>query len=158
MRRSHRTLLSALDKTTERFRAGESGAVLKLVAVEAFAVMWLMPRLAAFRHARPEIVIEIETDHHEVDPARREFDVWIEGDAPQRWHAARGSLRPLPCRRPWKALLWNASDIGYAMRRIELRPGSVEQLPGIVRVVGDNGAHEYGTSQRGSPAPSARNR
>ena len=53
---------------------------LKLVAVEAFAEMWLMPRLAAFRCAHPEIVIEFETslgDHHEVDPARRAFDVWI---------------------------------------------------------------------------------
>jgi len=72
--------LSALDKSTERFRAGAKGGVLKLVAVEAFAEMWLMPRLAAFRNAHPGIVIEFETslgDHHEVDPARREFDVWI---------------------------------------------------------------------------------
>ena len=72
--------LSALDKSTERFRAGAKGGVLKLVAVEAFAEMWLMPRLDAFRAAHPEIVIEFETslsDHHEVDPARREFDVWI---------------------------------------------------------------------------------
>ena len=53
---------------------------LKLVAVEAFAEMWLMPRLATFRCAHPEIVIEFETslgDHHEADPARRAFDVWI---------------------------------------------------------------------------------
>ena len=72
--------LSALDKTTERFRASAKSGVLKLVAVEAFAEMWLMPRLAAFRSAHPEIVIEFETslsDHHEIDPARREFDVWI---------------------------------------------------------------------------------
>ena len=66
--------------TTERFRASAKSGVLKLVAVEAFAEMWLMPRLAAFRSAHPEIVIEFETslsDHHEIDPARREFDVWI---------------------------------------------------------------------------------
>ena len=69
--------LSALDRTTERFRAGANAGALKLVAVEAFAEMWLMPRLAAFRRAHPEIVIEFETDHYEVDPARREFDVWI---------------------------------------------------------------------------------
>ena len=69
--------LSALDRTTERFRAGANAGALKLVAVEAFAEMWLMPRLAAFRCAHPEIVIEFETDHYEVDPARREFDVWI---------------------------------------------------------------------------------
>ena len=73
-------ILSALDTTTARFRAGAKGGVLKLVAVEAFAEMWLMPRLAAFRSAHPDIVIEFETslnDHHEVDPARRAFDVWI---------------------------------------------------------------------------------
>ena len=73
-------ILSALDTTTERFRAGAKGGVLKLVAVEAFAEMWLMPRFAAFRSAHPEIVIEFETslsDHHAVDPARRAFDVWI---------------------------------------------------------------------------------
>ena len=45
--------------------------------IEAFAELWLMPRLAAFRRAHPEIVIEFETDHYEVDPARRAFDVWI---------------------------------------------------------------------------------
>ena len=72
--------LCAFDKTAERFRADTKAGALKLVAVEAFAEMWLMPRLPAFRSAHPEIVIEFETslgDHHEVDPARREFDVWI---------------------------------------------------------------------------------
>ena len=70
-------ILSALDKTTERFHADATVGVLKLVAVEAFAERWLMPRLAAFRCAHPDIVIEFETDHCEVDPARRKFDVWI---------------------------------------------------------------------------------
>ena len=69
--------LSTLDKTTERFRVNAKDGTLKLVAVEAFAEMWLMRRLAAFRRAHPEIVIEFETDHYEVDPTRREFDVWI---------------------------------------------------------------------------------
>ena len=61
----------------ERFRASANAGALKLVTVEAFAELWLMPRLAAFRRAHPEIVIEFETDHYEVDPARRAFDVWI---------------------------------------------------------------------------------
>ena len=43
--------LSALDKATERFRAGANAGALKLVTVEAFAELWLMPRLAAFRRA-----------------------------------------------------------------------------------------------------------
>ena len=72
--------LSTLDKSAERFRVGAAAGALRLVAVEAFAEMWLMPRLDAFRSAHPEIVIEFETslsDHHEVNPARRDFDVWI---------------------------------------------------------------------------------
>ena len=72
--------LSSLDQATERFRTGTNTETLKLVAVEAFAEMWLTPRLAAFRQLHPEIVIEFETsldDHHAVDPGRREFDVWI---------------------------------------------------------------------------------
>ena len=72
--------LSSLDQANERFRTGTCPEALKLVAVEAFAEMWLASRLAAFREAHPEIVIEFETsldDHHAVDPGRREFDVWL---------------------------------------------------------------------------------
>ena len=36
-----------------------------------------MPRLADFKTAHPDISIEFETDHREVDPERRDFDVWI---------------------------------------------------------------------------------
>ena len=73
-------ILSTLDKTAERYRAGAAVGALRLVAVESFAEMWLTPRLAAFRTAHPEIVIEFETslgDHYAVYPAAREFDVWI---------------------------------------------------------------------------------
>ena len=73
-------ILASLYTSTDRFRSGGEEGVLRLVAVEAFAEMWLMPRLDAFRSLHPEIVIEFETslsDHHEVDPARRGFDVWI---------------------------------------------------------------------------------
>ena len=75
--------MSARDRMA-RDRRGSSRAdnhgVVKLVAVEAFAELWLMPRRAAFRSAHPEIVIEFETtlgDHHELDPARRAFGIWI---------------------------------------------------------------------------------
>ena len=73
-------VLRALDRTAERFHADAKPGTLRLVAVEAFAEMWLMPRLAQFRAAHPEIVVQFETslgDHHEVDPARRDFDVWL---------------------------------------------------------------------------------
>ena len=68
-------VLVQLRDLTERRHGGS--AVLKLVAVEAVAEKWLMPRLMEFRTAYPDIAIEFETDHREVDPARRDFDVWI---------------------------------------------------------------------------------
>ena len=69
-------VLVQLRNVTER-RRERGGALLKLVAVEAVAEKWLMPRLMGFRTAHPEIAIEFETDHREVDSSRRDFDVWI---------------------------------------------------------------------------------
>ena len=72
--------LAALDNAARRIRAGATEGMLRLVVVEAFAEMWLMPRLTAFREAHPDIVVEFETslgDHHEVDPDRHDFDIWI---------------------------------------------------------------------------------
>ena len=70
-------ILSALRNTTERYRNGARSDVLKIVAVEAVAEMWLMPQLVAFQSAHPDIAIELETDHREFDPSRREWDVRI---------------------------------------------------------------------------------
>jgi len=70
-------ILSALRNTTERHRSGARSDVLKVVAVEVVAEMWLMPALTTFQSAHPDIAIEFETDHREVDPTRRVFDVWV---------------------------------------------------------------------------------
>ena len=69
-----RALAQLRDLTERRYR---SDALLKLVAVEVVAEKWLMPRLMEFRTAHPDIAIEFETDHLEVDLSRRDFDVWI---------------------------------------------------------------------------------
>ena len=66
-----------LSTATERHREHAEATHLKLVAVEVVAEKWLMPRLADFKAAHPDISIEFETDHREVDPDRRDFDVWI---------------------------------------------------------------------------------
>ena len=47
------------------------------MAVEVVAEKWLMPGLADFKAAHPDIAIEFETDHREVDLDRRDFVVWI---------------------------------------------------------------------------------
>ena len=70
-------ILAEIQVVTER-RRGESGTQrLKLVSVEAVAEKWLMPRLADFKVSHPGVVIELETNHRGVDPARRDFDIWL---------------------------------------------------------------------------------
>ena len=49
----------------------------RIVSVEAVAEKWLVPRLASFKAAHPDIAIEIETNHRGVDPDRRDFDAWF---------------------------------------------------------------------------------
>ncbi len=49
----------------------------RIVSVEAVAEKWLVPRLATFTAAHPDIAIEVETNHRGVDPDRRDFDAWF---------------------------------------------------------------------------------
>ena len=49
----------------------------RIVSVEAVAEKWLLPRLASFKAAHPDIAIELETNHRSVDPALRDFDAWL---------------------------------------------------------------------------------
>ena len=72
-----RKTLKELAAATCEQRAGARERRLRLVAVEVVAEKWLMPRLADFQAQHPEIAIEFETDHREVDPERRAFDLWI---------------------------------------------------------------------------------
>ena len=73
-----RRIFKDIRTSTERHRdRADEQQHLKLVAVEVVAEKWLMPRLAEFKAKHPDISIEFETDHREVDPERREFDVWI---------------------------------------------------------------------------------
>ena len=70
-------ILAEIQVVTER-RRGDSGTQrLKLVSVEAVAEKWLMPRLADFKVSHPGVIIELETNHRGVDPAQRDFDIWI---------------------------------------------------------------------------------
>ena len=70
-------ILAEIQVVTER-RRGDSGTQrLKLVSVEAVAEKWLMPQLADFKVSHPGVVIELETNHRGVDPARRDFDIWL---------------------------------------------------------------------------------
>ena len=70
-------IFAELRRVTERRRDRQETELLKLVAIEVVAEKWLMPLLADFRTAHPDIAIEFEVDHGPVDPKRRDFDVWI---------------------------------------------------------------------------------
>ena len=70
-------ILTDLRDATERYRNRGDAPYLKIVAVEVVAANWLLPRLPEFKATHPDLVIEVDTDHGEPDPVRREFDVWI---------------------------------------------------------------------------------
>ena len=70
-------IFADLSHETGRHRARRRTPLLKLVSIEVVAEKWLMPQLADFKAVHPEITMEFEVDHDEVDPARRDFDVWI---------------------------------------------------------------------------------
>jgi LysR family glycine cleavage system transcriptional activator len=62
---------------TRRLRAQDSAGVLNATVLPSFAVTWLLPRLARFRAAHPEIDVRISSDSRAVDFAREDFDVGI---------------------------------------------------------------------------------
>ena len=70
-------IFADLDQATRRRRHRRQTPLLKLVTIEVVAEKWLMPQLAGFTAVHPEITIEFDVDHGEVDPDRRDFDVWI---------------------------------------------------------------------------------
>ena len=70
-------ILAEIQVVTERRRGDSETQRLKMVSVEAVAEKWLMPRLADFKVSHPGVIIELETNHRGVDPARRDFDIWI---------------------------------------------------------------------------------
>ena len=68
-------ILAEVHGVSERQRRWPSRV--RIVSVEAVAEKWLLPRLASFKAAHPDIAIEIETNHRGVDPERRDFDAWF---------------------------------------------------------------------------------
>ena len=69
-------VLADVHVVTERHRSHATRRV-RIVSVEAVAEKWLVPRLAGFKGAHPDIAIELETNHRGIDPMRRDFDAWI---------------------------------------------------------------------------------
>ena len=70
-------VLAEIHAVSERHRLRPRTRRVRIVSVEAVAEKWLMPRLAAFTAAHPDIAVELETNHRGVDPERRDFDAWL---------------------------------------------------------------------------------
>ena len=99
-------IFAELRRVTERRRDRQETELLKLVAIEVVAEKWLMPLLADFRAAHPDIAIEFEVDHGPVDPKRRDFDVWIAftDEVPHSLHSEKlfeETLFPCAVRGSW---------------------------------------------------------
>ena len=76
-----------IDRLLERFEGGRLREVLTVGVVGAFAVGWLMPRLASFRTAHPFVDLRLLTNNNKVDLAGEGLDCAIRfGDG--AWHGA----------------------------------------------------------------------
>ena len=70
-------LLAELHEVSEHHRNPPKINRLAIVAVEVLAEKWLIPKLADFKAMHPDIAIELETDHREVDMTGRGLDIWL---------------------------------------------------------------------------------
>jgi LysR family transcriptional regulator of beta-lactamase len=71
------TLRDSFDRIAgllERFETGRPVEVLNVGAVGTFALGWLLPRLAGFRQAHPEIDLRLTTNNNRVDLAAEGLD------------------------------------------------------------------------------------
>lgn len=84
----------------DRIRANEAkSAILRISALPLFTSVWLIPRLEAFEHAHPDIVLEIDTTNRMVDLSRERVDLAIRNvTRPPAGLACRKLLdvRPVP--------------------------------------------------------------
>ena len=74
-----------------RFDDGRGRELLSVGAVGSFAVAWLLPRLAAFEAAHPEVDLRLSTNNNRVDIAEEGLDFAIRfGDG--AWHGTEAVL------------------------------------------------------------------
>jgi LysR family transcriptional regulator, glycine cleavage system transcriptional activator len=69
--------IELIERESEAIRPRRRGATLRLSVLQSFASLWLLPRLAAFKSARPEIDVQVETSTELVDLVDERFDAAI---------------------------------------------------------------------------------
>ena len=59
--------LDLIERESEALRPSRRQTTLRLSVLQSFASLWLLPRLAAFKQARPDLDVEIETSAELID-------------------------------------------------------------------------------------------
>ena len=126
----------------------------RIVSVEAVAEKWLLPRLASFKAAHPDIAIELETNHRSVDPALRDFDAWL------AYSGETSAPRPLTRREDTlleetlyeEALLPVCSPALLAARGRPRSPAALRHWP-LLYDLGWNADWSYWFARQGQPTP-----
>ena len=126
----------------------------RIVSVEAVAEKWLVPRLASFKAAHPDIAIELETSHRSVDPTWRGFDAWL------AYSGETAAPRPLTRREDTlleetlyeEALLPVCSPALLAVRGRPRGPADLRDWP-LLYDLGWDADWSYWFARQGQPTP-----
>jgi LysR family transcriptional regulator of beta-lactamase len=120
-----------------RFDVGRGRDLLSVGAVGTFAIGWLLPRLAGFEAAHPEVDLRLTTNNNRVDIAEEGLDYAIRfGDG--AWHGTEATLlfeAPLTvlCDAPTAARLREPADLA---RETLLRSYRNEEWPAWFEAAG----------------------
>ncbi len=69
--------IDLIERASEAIRPSRRKTILRLSVLQSFASLWLLPRLATFKQARPDLDIELETSTELVDLTDDRFDAAI---------------------------------------------------------------------------------
>ena len=69
--------LDLIERESEALRPPRRQTTLRLSVLQSFASLWLLPRLAAFKQARPDLEVELDTSAELVDLTDGRYDAAI---------------------------------------------------------------------------------
>ncbi len=81
--------LAGIDRSIDEIRGTGQPPRVSLTTYASFASLWLVPRLAAFQHAHPQIEIRIDANDRVVDLQAESIDIAIRRSLPA--HASTGA-------------------------------------------------------------------
>jgi LysR family glycine cleavage system transcriptional activator len=110
--------LDRVDAAVRQIRQTRGRRVVSVSTFASFASLWLIPRLAAFQQAHPDIDIRIGADDAFVEPGASDFDVALRHCRPDQ--ARAGAVRLFggqitPVASPW--LLEHAKKSGVPLKQ-----------------------------------------